>query len=770
MISRSQIPSIVIRSPLILGTLVGMMLPNCSDSRAERRSAPAPGSLPVVRRVLPSRATVPRYERVELTVDLEARYANPFDPEQVALEARFRAPSGVERIVPGFWYRPYRRQLHGTRELLTPAGNGGWRIRFAPEEIGRYTYAVTVRDTRGTSAPMPGAFASRASKHPGYVRVSRADRRFFAFDSGKPYFPIGANVCWSGGGAPAHSRGTFDYDDWFPRYAAQGCNYARLWIGPFDLFTLERHAPGDKSLALGRYDLAGAWRIDTVLERAEATGLYLMFCLESFNSLRIRQSHAMWDRNPYNAANGGPLRRPEQFFTDARARRLFLRKLRYMVARWGYSTHLLAWEFWNEVDLIETYRPTEVREWHIAMSHALRDLDPWDHLQTTSFATPHGEPSIDSLQEIDFVQTHHYGSRDMAADLPEYCRRKIREYGKPHFIGEFGADAGGPRDDDDPTGIHLHNGLWSSVMSLASGAAMLWWWDSYIDPKNLYPHFGALARFLKGVDWPRAGLRPLEGIELSYRHRPASHGYRERTISPRRGSWNPAPFNRPNEFTIDREGEVANETNLARILHGTQNHPDLHNPATFQVDYPVPGQFVVCVEGVSGHGGAALEIWCDGDRVLAKEFADPDGKGKTDTLRCYAGEYAIDVPEGRHTIRVVNPGSDWIEVGYRLTNYVQSSRPPLRILGLRGTELTLLWAQNLEHTWYLRSRGRPLVPVDPATLILPGFTAGVYEVELWDPYAGKMLRRESTRVANGRVVIWLPEIARDVALKVRVRP
>lgn len=41
----------------------------------------------------------------------------------------------------------------------------------------------------------------------------------------------------------------------------------------------------------------------------------------------------------------------------------------------------------------------------------------------------------------------------------------------------------------DPDGIGLHNDLWAPSVSLAAGTAMMWWWDSYIAPYNLYHHF-----------------------------------------------------------------------------------------------------------------------------------------------------------------------------------------------------------------------------------------------------------------------------------------
>lgn len=37
-------------------------------------------------------------------------------------------------------------------------------------------------------------------------------------------------------------------------------------------------------------------------------------------------------------------------------------------------------------------------------------------------------------------------------------------------------------------------------MQQASGNAMPWWWDSHIEPNNLYYHFAGLARFAEGLD------------------------------------------------------------------------------------------------------------------------------------------------------------------------------------------------------------------------------------------------------------------------------
>lgn len=68
---------------------------------------------------------------------------------------------------------------------------------------------------------------------------------------------------------------------------------------------------------------------------------------------------------------------------------------------------------------------------------------------------------------------------------------------------EFGIDWRAPDTKYDPRGkgINLHNGLWASACSGNAGTAMIWWWDSYVHPKNLYFQFEPLKKFLEGVPW-----------------------------------------------------------------------------------------------------------------------------------------------------------------------------------------------------------------------------------------------------------------------------
>jgi hypothetical protein len=125
----------------------------------------------------------PKWGRFELTFSSMVDYTNPV--QQATLRATFVSPSGEERTVWGFW-----------------DGVQTWRVRFAPNEMGRWKYATSCSDTvnlglhgrSGTflcSAPIG---PSRFSRH-GPVKISR-DNRSFVHDDGTPFFWM-ADTGWN---------------------------------------------------------------------------------------------------------------------------------------------------------------------------------------------------------------------------------------------------------------------------------------------------------------------------------------------------------------------------------------------------------------------------------------------------------------------------------------------------------------------------------------------------------------------------------------------
>lgn len=472
------------------------------------RSAKPLGVAPVL---LPAER-VPCYQRYEVPLEVTGTWDSPFDPDQIRVDAQITTPSGAQRTVPAFYTSDHDLVTHGRANWLEPRGEPHWLLRYAATEPGRHSLVIIARDRTGEVSTEPVWFEATPGDAPGYVRVSATDPRYFAFDDGRPYFAVGENVCTYGG------SDVTVYDRWFSRLGAQGANYARVWMWS--------HCFGFDYGPPGTYRLDAAAEFDHVLELAEQHGIYIKLCLEAWRGFAgqgcfVRPGVI----HPYDRRNGGPCATEMDFFSLPEARRMFRNRLRYAIGRWGYSTHLFAWEFWNEINCVFGYRERsqEMIDWTAAMGDYLRANDPWRHLIVNSLGSFEDDERLWSLPQMDFAQVHGYWhptspasrelAKDMAAFVPHWIG-VIRRYGKPALFAEYGLvnETWGPspRADEDTAGVHLHNGLWSSIVAGAAGTAMLWWWDNYVDTLDLYDQFGAVSRFVDDVPWTTAGFAPAE--------------------------------------------------------------------------------------------------------------------------------------------------------------------------------------------------------------------------------------------------------------------
>jgi hypothetical protein len=712
-------------------------------------------------RVTPDRTRVDVYERVTLDLELAATFDNPFDPEDVRVDAEVTSPSGRRWTVPGFYYQPYRRRLEKDREVLERDGEPRWQVRLSFAKPGRHWVQVVASDRTGTMVGPPVTVDVRAADAPGFIRVHPEHHHYFGTDRGETFFPIGANICWAG------KRQTYDYDEWLAAWAEHGGNYFRVWLSPqWPTLALNTCASGFDAI-----DLRRAWRLDHVLGTAERLGLYMMFCIDSFNIIRtVKRSPGNWEDAPYIRSNGGPLDEPHEYFTDRWNFRAYKNRLRYLVARWGYSPHVFAWEFWNEVDCMDDYDPhaDAVRRWHAAMGGFLRTLDPWDHLVSTSYARTEGDPGVNLLPEMDFVMSHSYEVQDMALELGQTIQQKTAAQLMPHLHGEFGIlHSGQETRRTDPDGIHLHNALFASVGQGQAGTPMTWWWDLYVHPEDLYGIYESFATWIEGFDFAAQQARPMNAWFVSGSQAPV----RPDGLPLVRGTWSPAPFNQPVTVTVDRTGAATMKQPVSNILQGQGFHKKLHNPVTFELEAPEDIIFGVQVAKTSGHAGARLRVSLDGAEVFEKPMPLPKGfKGEVFTE--YAGAYAIQVPEGRHTVTVANTGEDWIEVAaYHIPwlRGVQRATTPLRIFGLTGNTRALVWVQNERYVWpEATKKGFSVEPVAGAQLRIADLAPGEWRVEHYDTQAGEVTDAEERTVGpDGTLTVSLPPVTWDAALRLR---
>ena len=689
--------------------------------------SPAPQDIP---------ETVPRYGLLEFPVAVPGSYQNPYDPDEIDVRAAFSSPKGETIIVPAFYIRPYQPQCADedcATVRLTPAGAPGWRVRFTPTQIGRWTFDVEARTAEETTTLHSGEFRVIESDAPGFIRVGN-NPRYFAFDDGSAYFPVGENLAWSLG-----DDALATYTRWLDELSAAGTNYARLNIDVPWFISLDSPGPP------GDYDAAqaAAWRLDTILELAAERGIYLQLVLlwhANFSSEPVAASNAPrvpldWDDSSYNTTNGGPLSGPSAIFFDATARELLQQRLRYIVARWGYSPQVFAWEITDAVDAITGYTLARAEPWVQETSAYLRGIDPYRHLITVGVRQP--EPALWAPPTIDFAAVQSYGTPtegsagDMVVQALRVLGPTLGSLNKPVLLSEFSLAADAPPTEADPEGVHLRNTAWAAALSGAAGAGMPWWWDGYIDANGLYDVFGPLALFSQGIPWGSPGLQPLQvGLVAEL---PVAYS------ALRIGDFSRDPeANAPLDtvFRLTADGAFPPTSQLPAFLYGTAT-PVRSRPLTFTITPPVDTELRIHVAQVATDAPAQLLINVDGAEAARVDFSP----GSTDIL------VTLPLSAGEHTVVLDNLGESWLELGYlEIADY----RAPVRALALadRTLGIAVAWAQHRDYTWDLVAQGEALDPLS-FRLTVPGMPPGLYRVTFWDTETGAVIGEESITLAEG---------------------
>jgi hypothetical protein len=418
--------------------------------------------------IVPSMQTVGKYSYVFFDINSVAPYSNPYNPDDIRIDIAFEDPDNNQIILPCFY-------VSGN-----PAASR-WQGRFTPRKTGQYSYRAKVF-VNGALDGLSDVFylTVEDSNNDGFIHLNPQSDYSFLHDSGKLFRGIGENIAWDP--RPQYDNQTYTYEYMFPLLGASGCNFARVWICMWNRgMPLEWVSPG-----LGRYDEVAAARLDTILSLAEQNGIYIMLTLDYVGSIETLPDYwggnNYWPDNPYNAANGGPCANAAAFFSNSTAKDFYKKRLRYIIARWGYNPHLCVVELFNEID--GAYQDgdanipaSDIASWHSEMSTYLKSIDPFGHLVSTSAGYKY-IPGLWNVSNLDFSQSHPYGSTDA---IYSTIVTFTNTYGKPYVAGEFGYDWTGPEETGTQSNYEreLHMGLWRGMFSPTPILPLTWFWDKF---------------------------------------------------------------------------------------------------------------------------------------------------------------------------------------------------------------------------------------------------------------------------------------------------
>jgi len=601
------------------------------------------------------------------------------------------------------------------------AGDGRFAVRVRAEELGEYRLRRVYETTRD------GAVEHAVSERDALRRVERlatlppvrrdtagARDRLVRAD-GSAYVPVGFNLAWS-----TEPDAGAQYRRWFGAMREHGLNWTRVWMCHWAYQNLDWLPPErGESPPPGFLDLRVAARWDEIIAAAEENGVYVQLVLQHHGQYS-QKVNPNWGENPWNAARGGFLREPGEFFTSPIARDLTRLKYRYIVARWGYSPAILAWELFNEVHWVDPIHVAKdertVAAWHDEMAAFLRAQDTYGHLVTTS----HDELDSGAYRAMDFLQPHLY-----AANLPAVVRELppgLPGERRVVFYGEFGFDRDRVPAADVAAGVLHVPPVWPSLLGTADAPAQPWLGDQVISSGRV-AELGAVARFIAasgfaarwGQSQPFApSVETTERMPLVVPGAQAWQrwGNASAPLEVRAGAPHPETFARSPRFFAARQAGDA--------------HP-FADRSVLRVEFPAAQPAELSIESVAAEGGV-VEVRVDGQAVARAEWA-PGAKDLPSAE--HPKRIAFTVPDGPRTLEIAQVARDgWFEVA--AVRFPGAETSALAAVGRRSRDFVAVWVWDPRHVF---SRATP--PAVRGNVRLSDLPAGEWQLRRWDPRTGR---------------------------------
>jgi hypothetical protein len=431
--------------PLAVSAFVALFTVGCRAVEGTNVVAPltppVATHLPAITAVALDRPTLPRYESLEIMVELTAEYGNAYDAREIRLDGTFTAPDGLVMDVPGFW-----------------DGETAWRVRFTPGQAGEWQYALTVTAENGRSLPATGRFTVTPSALHGWLQpgnwVNPAySGRYLVHHDGTPFYGLGhadaLNILIDGF---TLERGV----GLFNNMVEAGENYVVWW-------PLYHASP---LTSYNDYSTGNMAVIDMVVKDAQAKGIYLVFTIWDHPQLRD-ENHA-WGTGNWRTNGFNKLSDLDAFFTDPEAWAWQENFYRYIIARWGYSPAIGLWQTVSEINGTNAYTQTDA--WHSKVTAYFTANDPYRHPTTASMAGdidwPAGHAAMDLLQVHLYDFDNDAGQIDVveaAKVLADWTALMFARAERPNWVGEFGVQGNSYYPE------LFHNAIWAA---LGAGAAL----------------------------------------------------------------------------------------------------------------------------------------------------------------------------------------------------------------------------------------------------------------------------------------------------------
>ncbi|MDO8684361.1 MAG: DUF5060 domain-containing protein [Armatimonadota bacterium] len=476
-------------------------------------------------------SAVPKYDKYEVTFQIAnigtafTDY-NPFNPNLNSLGSQYYNKKGI--LVDAVLTSPSNTTMEWPCFYYEGSdGSKNWKLRFAPPAIGKWNYTIRVKYGSDTVNSAARSFNCVSSAIHGFIEINTNDRRFFRHCDGTSFYPIGTDISgYSMGGGAAGTA--------FPKMKANGANYTRVFFTSMNIEPYDVNKNGSVK-SLNNYSMSRASSVDGMFDTARQNDIRIIWTLDDWTYIKDTA-------NQYISVSGrqAPCANVTEFFTLSTAKEIYKRKLRYWLARWGYSTNFLGFDLINE-----TGGSSSSLSWHAEMGDYVHTYTEQPHLvsgdngsgELQSTSVPNSDPSMDFANYHDYAKYSQswtikasspnlekmgcaleYPWVDMSVYADRLARLQWKRYKwmKPLSWNEFGliyrypgSTSGFPdwdaAYDNDPTARHFRDAMWAGAFA---GLSVAHWKLDYMVGGTKYPNggdkfwiFKPLSTFLAGEEF-----------------------------------------------------------------------------------------------------------------------------------------------------------------------------------------------------------------------------------------------------------------------------
>ncbi|MGC9219495.1 MAG: hypothetical protein ACP5G8_08905, partial [Athalassotoga sp.] len=322
---------------------------------------------------------------------------------------------------------------------------------------------------------------------------------YFELD-GKIFIPVGFNYgvdwpdfsnLWTGNVGGLKWGDPESVENTFKEWHMYGVNTLRIFME--DASDPSGSALFEDPLGNVNESLVKVWNY--IFEYAKKYDIYLI--IEPFDPFWISKN---WAESPLNIKNGGPIDSLDQFLENPKTIEDTEFRFKFFIDHWGDTSHILAWEINNEIDLWYGNNNSEAINKYIkTISEFIKNYEDskfgQHHLITVSTAAPVLSGNLGHViyenKYLDFVTTHLYlpavnnptNTINPAIEVSKAVIENLNKmgYSKPYLDSEDGPINGWSMPASKNSQYH-HNMLWAEFASGACGPGLKW---PYLSPSNI---------------------------------------------------------------------------------------------------------------------------------------------------------------------------------------------------------------------------------------------------------------------------------------------